>query len=57
MRLHIALAAFAAAFGVAAACAAVTTVKQVRTDTSSETEPWFPVLMWEPSLLLCVALN
>jgi hypothetical protein len=39
MRLHIALAAFAAAFGVAVACAAVTTVKQARTDTSSLWEP------------------
>jgi hypothetical protein len=39
MRLHIALVAFAAAFGVAVACAAVTTVKQVRTDTSSLSQP------------------
>ena len=39
MRLRIALAAFAAAFGVAVACAAVTTVKQVRTDTSSLSQP------------------
>ena len=35
MRLHIALVAFAAAFGVAVACAAVTTAKHVKTDTSS----------------------
>jgi hypothetical protein len=39
MRLHIALAAFAAAFGVAVACAAVTTVKQVKTDTTQLSQP------------------
>jgi len=33
------LVAFAAAFGVAVACAAVTTLKQVRTDTSSLSQP------------------
>ena len=42
MRLQIALAAFAAAFGVAVACAAVTTVKQVRADTSSLSQPVGP---------------
>lgn len=39
MRLRVALAAFAVAFGVAIACAAVTTVKQVKTDTSSLSRP------------------
>jgi len=39
MRLRLALAAFAAAFGAAAVLAAVTTVKQVRTDTSSLSQP------------------
>jgi hypothetical protein len=39
MRMRIALAAFAAAFSLATAIAAVTTIKQVRTATSTLSQP------------------
>lgn len=39
MRLRIALAAFAAAFGFATAFAAITTVKQVNTEHASLSQP------------------
>ncbi|HTC98463.1 MAG TPA: hypothetical protein VK734_12100 [Bradyrhizobium sp.] len=39
MRMRIALAALAAAFGIATALAAVTTIKQVRTATSTLSQP------------------
>jgi len=39
MRMRIALAAFAAAFGVATAFAAVTTIKHVRTASSTLSQP------------------
>jgi hypothetical protein len=39
MRLRIALAAFAAAFGVATALAALTTVKHVGSHTTSLSQP------------------
>ena len=39
MRMRIALAVFAAAFGLAAVLATVTTVKQVRTAASSLSQP------------------
>jgi hypothetical protein len=39
MRMRIALAALAAAFGIATVLAAVTTIKQVRTATSTLSQP------------------
>jgi len=39
MRMRIALAAFAAAFSIATVLAAVTTIKQVRTATSTVSQP------------------
>jgi len=39
MRMRIALAALAAAFGIATALAAVTTIKQIRTATSTLSQP------------------
>jgi hypothetical protein len=39
MRMRIALAALAAAFSIATALAAVTTIKQVRTATSTLSQP------------------